>query len=318
MQDKLVVVFVQILIGFAISFGITGSILCIVGPAVGLHLEFKDVEAVNIESFLSDNNRLLYFDCEAVWKGIKKESDMGISALEQERSMVFNARNPSSTLTDTCKNRKISHLTLGCCASMFTIIALCVFSFCFIYKCPEPEFVYIIPLVVSFLMILDWINTTANVIAISKNCTEYQDQKEMIDKLKFIIIWGTETGKPPGHPPRRLGVVEEGDNLCESPGNCLEQYADMNILCTKYYRCLDNVTGTGEVDCRAVNIREEPDEELIRTDKAVERLGRGLLMWLVGPILNVMSTGILLCIHFYLKFRARMNAHSARVLAMKS
>ncbi|KAK3275785.1 hypothetical protein CYMTET_16102 [Cymbomonas tetramitiformis] len=167
-------------------------------------------------------------------------------------------------------------------------------------------------------MILDWIDTTADITSVSKDCTVYQDHTDMVDKLKFIIIWGPETGTPPGSPRTRLGVVNDGDNLCESPGNCLAGYADLNTLCTKYYSCPGNVTVTGAVDCSKVNIREEPDEELIKTDGAVERLGHGLLMWLVGPIFNALSTGILLCVSFYLKFRACMSAHSARVLALKS
>jgi hypothetical protein len=79
-----------------------------------------------------------------------------VSQMEQsmEGSTIVADSDSRTTTTDTfeslCNDRKASHLYIAVTSGVFTIVGMFVFIACAVLKKFEPDFVYIVPLLLSF------------------------------------------------------------------------------------------------------------------------------------------------------------------------
>jgi len=323
-------VFMKVVVLFVVLVGLTGGCMSIAGPLVGLMLNPNDLTATNfkqVERF--GLSAAIYFDCDKVDSAFGQNMvDQMVDTMSSPDDPILNDSDSRTSTTDTferlCNDRKASHVYIAVTSGTFTLVGMFVFIACGIIKKFEPEFVYLIPLVLSFLMIYDFVETNSSMYAYIKRCTEvayYEDSKSM--KLKNVIVWGPYPNSTFG----RYGVIEYG-NACdyereqalekygrdsetvngqvvyrEPPGYVLPRYparggcrpdlADDIILCTKFYQC-----GNGEDDekCKDINIKENgiPESDDDETDDAINDLGDGLLIWLIGAIFNVVANGLML------------------------
>jgi len=189
-------IYIKIAMVFFTLVGLAGGSMSIAGPVVGLTLNPNDLTATNfqqVERFGLD--AALYFDCDKVDTafGQRMVNQMAASMDADNTTNAEDSDSRTST-TDTferlCNDRKASHLYIAITSGVFTIVGMFVFIACGVVKKFEPDFVYIVPMLLSFLMIYDFVETNSNMFAYIKRCTEiatYEDKKSM--KLKNIIVW---------------------------------------------------------------------------------------------------------------------------------
>jgi len=322
--------YMKVFMLFMVLVGLAGGCMSIAGPVVGLTLNPNDLTATNfrqVERFGLDS--ALYFDCDKVDSafGQNMVSQM-VDTMSNPDDPILNDSDSRTSTTDTferlCRDRKASHLYIAVTSGAFTIVGMFVFIACGILKKFEPEFVYLVPLILSFLMIYDYVETNSSMFAYIKRCTEvayYEDTKSM--KLKNVVVWAPYVNNTFG----RYGVLEYG-HACdyerekalekygrdsdivngqvvftEPPGFVLPRYppnggcrpdlADDIILCTKFYSCGND---EGQERCKDINIKENgiPEGEDDQTDDAINDLGDGLMVWIIGACFNVVACGLML------------------------
>mmetsp|Transcript_17399 Transcript_17399/g.37848 ORF Transcript_17399/g.37848 Transcript_17399/m.37848 type:complete len:372 (-) Transcript_17399:376-1491(-) len=323
--------YIKVLMGFITLVGLAGGCMSIAGPVVGLTLNPNDLTAANfkqVERF--GLTAALYFDCDKV------DSAFGQRMVNQmvesmDGAAIANQTNSRTSTTDTferlCNDRKGSHYFIAITSGAFTIVGMFVFAACVFMQKFEPDFVYIVPLFLSLVMIYDFVETNSSMFAYIKRCTEvayYEDSEAM--KLKNVIVWGPY---PPTTPNTtefgRYGVLEYGHTCDYTDEDALEKYgrnpatvdpanpaaavpytlptfppkgpcrpdlADDIILCTKFYHC----GGKDQKECKDINIKENgiPKGGDSHTDDAINDLGNGLLIWIIGACFNVIANGMML------------------------
>lgn len=327
-------IWVKVAMVFVTLTGLAGGSMSIAGPVVGLTLNPNDLTATNfkqVERFGLD--AALYFDCDKV------DTAFGQNMVNQmvesmEGDAIANDSDSRTTTTDTferlCSDRKASHFFIAITSGVFTIVAMFVFIACVLVKKFEPEFIYIVPLFLSFLMIYDFVETNSSMFAYIKRCTEvayYEDKRAM--KLKNVIVWAPYPDDPVTNATTfgRYGVTQYGkacdytdedaletygrDPATVNPANpaaavpytlpsyppngpCRADLADDMILCTKFYRC----GASGQKECKDINIKENgiPNGGDSTTDDACNDLGEGLLVWIIGACFNVIANGLMLSV----------------------
>jgi len=321
-------IYIKVMMVLFTLVGLAGGCMSIAGPVVGLTINPNELTATNfrqVERFGLD--AALYFDCDKVDGAFGQNMvDQMVDTMSNPDDPILNDSDSRTSTTDTferlCKDRKASHLYIAITSGAFTLVGMFVFVVCAVLKKFEPDFVYVVPMLLSFLMIYDYIETNSSMFAYIKRCTEvasYEDKK--IDKLKNIIVWGPY----PNNTFGRYGVTDYGNacgfsledaepedraelealmaargsdaplELPEYPahGPCRPDLADDIILCTKFYSCQN---ANNDVLCKNINIRETafPDSDHDQEDRACNDLGDGLLVWIIGACFNVVACGMML------------------------
>jgi len=206
-------IYIKISMVFFTLVGIAGGCMSIAGVVVGLTLNPNQLTAANfkqVERFGLD--AALYFDCDKVdgafGQNMVKQMEQSMTSTNTTIEADSDSR---TTTTDTferlCNDRKASHLYIAVTSGVFTIVGMFVFIACAVLKKFEPDFVYIVPLLLSFLMVYDYVETNSSMFAYIKTCTEiasYEDKKIM--KLKNIIVWAPY----PNNTMGRYGVTDYG------------------------------------------------------------------------------------------------------------
>ena len=322
-------IYIKIAMVFFTLVGIAGGCMSIAGVVVGLTLNPNQLTAANfkqVERFGLD--AALYFDCDKVdgafGQNMVKQMEQSMTSTNTTIEADSDSR---TTTTDTferlCNDRKASHLYIAVTSGVFTIVGMFVFIACAVLKKFEPDFVYIVPLLLSFLMVYDYVETNSNMFAYIKTCTEiasYEDKKIM--KLKNIIVWApypnntmgrygvTDYGKAcrfsledaEEEDKKELQAIMDARNdqsplvLPEYPpsGPCRPDLADDIILCTKFYSCQND--NNPEL-CKDIDIKRAGqivDRDHDQEDRACNDLGEGLLVWLLGAIFNIVACGMML------------------------
>jgi len=330
-------IYIKIAMVFFTLVGLAGGSMSIAGPVVGLTLNPNELTAANfqqVERFGLD--AALYFDCDKVDTafGQNMVAQM-VATMSDPNNTISNDSDSRTTTTDTferlCNDRKASHLYIAITSGVFTMVGMFVFIACAVVKKFEPDFVYIVPLLLSFLMIYDFVETNSNMFAYIKRCTEvatYEDSKSM--KLKNIVVWApmlstdnaTQTfGRYGvtryGHACRFddetvhdsdeaevawLAAYRAANNNADpelpvfyKDGPCRPDLADDLILCTYFYSCQNSNNG---VACKDIDIKDGgegwPDGDDDQEDRACNDLGEGLLVWILGACFNVVANGMML------------------------
>jgi len=320
-------IYVKIAMMFFTVVGIAGGCMSIAGPVVGLTINPNQLTATNfkqVERF--GLSAALYFDCDKVDGafGQNMVAQMTASMTTANTTIITDddARTSTQdTFESLCNDRKASHLYIAVTTGVFTLVGMFVFIACAILKKFEPDFVYIVPLGLSFLMIYDYVETNSSMFAYIKTCTEVDStETDTKDKLKNVIVWGPYPNGTFG----RYGVTEYGKackfslegaeeedraelkaimltngnqslTLPEYPPNgpCRPDLANDIILCTKFYSCenTDSKRLCAEIDIKkGGEIVQTGDQE----DRACNDLGGGLIVWILGALFNVVANGMML------------------------
>jgi len=308
--------YMKIMMVFFTIVGIAGGAMSIAGPVVGLTLNPNDLTAANfkqVESFGLD--AALYFDCDKV------DSAFGQNMVQQMMNRMSENSGVNATTMDTpetgdndrtstddtfkrlCFDRKGSHLYIAVTSGAFTLVGMFVFIVCGAMKKFEPGFVYFVPMLLSFVMVYDFIETNSMMIGFIKKCTEPDiTESDEIDKTKNLVLWA------PGADGQmvRYGVTKFGqtcangtvpfDSATHRDSPCRPDLANPRLLCTHYYTCQDPAHDKN-VACSSINFREslaniDPDHD--REDKACNDLGEGLIVWILGAIFNIIACGMMM------------------------
>ena len=77
-----------------------------------------------------------------------------VDMADGDATAIQNDSDSRTTTTDTfeslCNDRKGSHMYIAITSGVFTIVGMLVFIVCVFMKKFEPEFVYLVPLLLSF------------------------------------------------------------------------------------------------------------------------------------------------------------------------
>ena len=249
-------------------------------------------------------------------------SDPIPSAADNNDSDTTTRTTTSDTFERLCNDRKGSHLYIAITSGVFTYVGMLVFIACAVVKKFEPDFVYSVPMLLSLVMIYDFVETNSSMFAYIKRCTEsasYESSDKM--KTKNLIMWAPSTNGTMG----RYGVTKFGhsckfevsDELLGGPdrefwlpykdngtnpeipvfppnGPCRPDLADDIILCTYFYSCQNS---NNKKQCKDINFREslaKIDSNHDQEDRACNDLGEGLTIWILGAIFNVIANGMML------------------------
>lgn len=287
-------IYLKVAMVFFTLVGLAGGAMSIAGPVVGLTLNPNDLTAVNfrqVERFGLD--AALYFDCDKVDTSFGQNMvQQMVDTMNPDGTIVTDDSDARTSTSDIferlCNDRKASHLYIAITSGVFTIVGMFVFIACGVVKKFEPDFVYIVPMLLSFLMIYDFVETNSNMFAYIKKCTEVvssEDNKK--DKLKNIIVWGNYPNQTMG----RYGVTRYG-NACAFDDDTVhaDDLADRAWLAK--FRAdnngadpiLPNYAPAGEI------VERDHDQE----DKACNDLGEGLTVWIIGACFNIIANGMML------------------------
>lgn len=327
-------IYLKVAMVFFTLVGLAGGAMSIAGPVVGLTLNPNDLTAVNfrqVERFGLD--AALYFDCDKVDTSFGQNMvQQMVDTMNPDGTIVTDDSDARTSTSDIferlCNDRKASHLYIAITSGVFTIVGMFVFIACGVVKKFEPDFVYIVPMLLSFLMIYDFVETNSNMFAYIKKCTEVvssEDNKK--DKLKNIIVWGNYPNQTMG----RYGVTRYGnacafdddtvhaddladrawlakfraDNNGADPilpnyapaGPCRPDLANDIILCTHFYSCGSTTDKDHDVECAKIDIKkggEIVERSHDQEDKACNDLGEGLTVWIIGACFNIIANGMML------------------------
>jgi len=323
-------IYVKIAMMFFTVVGLAGGCMSIAGPVVGLTINPNELTATNfkqVERF--GLSAALYFDCDKVDGAFgQKMVAMMTADMGSGNTTIITDDDARTSTQDTfeslCNDRKASHLYIAVTTGVFTLVGMFVFIACAILKKFEPDFVYIVPLGLSFLMIYDYVETNSSMFAYIKTCTELDvTESNTKNKLKNVIVWAPYPNGTFG----RYGVTKFG-KACEfrlddaentdedkaelhaimdargdqSPlvlpdyppnGACRPDLANDIILCTKFYSCdnKDNSRECAKIDIKEGTLADADDDQ---EDRACNDLGGGLIVWILGALFNVIANGMML------------------------
>lgn len=323
-------IYIKVMMVFFTLVGLAGGAMSIAGVVVGLTLNPDELTATNFQQVERFGlSAALYFDCDKVDGAFGQNMvRQMVATMDTDTDMQSEADSDTRTsTTDTferlCNDKKASHLFIAVTSGVFTIVGMFVFIACAIVKKFEPDFVYLVPMLLSFLMIYDFVETNSNMFAYIKRCTEiatYESSKSM--KLKNIIVWGPQNNGTFG----RYGVTRYGhacrfdsetvhtddpdyndymaftaNGTLPDPvlpmflprGPCRPDLADDIILCTHFYSCENANTNR---KCKDIDIKQStlPNSDDDQEDRACNDLGEGLTVWIIGACFNIVATGMML------------------------
>jgi len=289
-------IILKLLVFVGLAFAIVGGCLSIAGPIVALNLDPTDLNQINLHSMTPQiKDMLFYFDCDKLGDITSLTQTLSNTSIQSADVPV---RSSARTHKDLCENAKSSHVFLGAFTGSFTLFGCIVFVMCMMHKRVEPEFVYVVPLILAIVMLYDFMETNSKMLAFVKDCTEYEMfESEKIDQLRNIVIFGEGI--------QRWGVIDDGVNVCNTTGACSMAYANNDILCTRYYDCSMSAD-----DCLNLDVSMVPDLSQVKIDDAIDSIGSGVLLWCLGPIFTIVGAGLLKCISLYLKFFVNPDAVS--------
>jgi len=319
--------YMKIMMVFFTLVGIAGGAMSIAGPVVGLTLDPNDITAANVVQVSAMGmDAALYFDCDKVDTAFgQKMKDQMLSKMQTNSGGedMNDINEPRTSTDDTfkrlCFDRKGSHLYIAVTSGTFTLVGMFVFIVCGFMKRFEPAFVYHVPLLLSFLMVYDFVETNSMVLGFIKKCTEPAGvpSDDDSERTKNLVLWApTSEGSF-----ARYGVTEFGkacnanipeDTIVKKNKPCRQDLANTRLLCTHFYYC--NTTADDDTDlCDDVDFKTnmlDIDSDQDREDKACNDLGEGLIVWILGACFNVVANGMMMSALFIRKEKAMFGCDS--------
>jgi len=241
--------YIKIFTVIGLVFGVVGACLSFAGPAVGLEVDPKDLKAANRKQMEEIPEMVAYMNC-----GDLEDMLVAITTADDPDAQAYleaNTREPSQSLKDYCNDKKAPRFFISVVSGTFTLVGVLTFCFCCFLKRPAPEFVYIVPLILSFVMLYDFLDFNTEVLAYVKDCTLYDSSETDIeDELQFIILWGQENRQTydPQADYVRLGMMDdcndgEGGHTCRRDYGTTDPRNLDKEKCYDVGKCPDGETG---------------------------------------------------------------------------
>lgn len=297
-QPKAVPKYLKIVVAISIVISMSGAVMSIAGPFLTLNADITEVSPVNREQISEIPGIHKYFRCD---KPSDPPINVQVSSSSTEATVAgFNAsvagelskihvnRGGEAIFKNVCEDAKLPHEFLACASGCLTLMGVIVLILCMCIRRPEPEFVFIVPLVISLVALFDFMSFNSSVFAFVQDCTVYTRSDDLVHKLGNIVIWAPSL--------ERWGILQDGENTCSIEGNCSPDIADNVVLCSRFYDCSNE-----EASCNSMAVTQEGVGPFVAEDKAVKSIQDELTLWYIGVIFNCVGMGALTIASFVIR-----------------